>query len=337
MEKVKYIISRIFEMNYKKMFDVINKIHKDTNRNRLFLLFDIIYCGFRYQAGYMDYILYEMFNMNAFERSTVLTRGKNNQLIKEYNNKFYWYIFDNKEVFNKRFDKYLGRSWFYIDNNYEEFIEFISDKKEIIIKPNNACCGVGVEKIKITSKTDFKSLYSKCVENNALLIEEVAKQHKELKQLHPNSVNTIRMVTLRNKYNVTSIVVALIRIGTNHNVVDNFNNGGICAPLDIEKGEIYAPAVDKDGNVFYKHPTTNVEIIGYKIPYWNEIKKLVLDASEVVPKVGLVGWDVCVSPSGPVLIEANQFPGHDLYQLPAHRKDKIGILPIFEDAINKKN
>ena len=145
MKKIKYLIKRIIEMDYKKMFITINNIHKKTKKSKIIILIDIIYCGFKYQAGYMDYKLYEMYNMSKEERKTVLTRGINNQLIKEYNNKNFWYIFDNKEIFNQRFNKYLNREWFYINNNYEDFLSFIKNKKEIIIKPTNASCGVGVQ------------------------------------------------------------------------------------------------------------------------------------------------------------------------------------------------
>ena len=57
--------------------------------------------------------------------------------------------------------------------------------------------------------------------------------------------------------------------------------------------------------------------------------KLVREAAQVVPQVGYVGWDVCFTPEGPCLVEGNQFPGHDIYQLPVHTPDKIGIMPRF--------
>ena len=37
-----------------------------------------------------------------------------------------------------------------------------------------------------------------------------------------------------------------------------------------------------------------------------------------------------------LLIEGNNFPGHDIYQLPPHRKDGIGVLPQFERVLNER-
>ena len=33
---------------------------------------------------------------------------------------------------------------------------------------------------------------------------------------------------------------------------------------------------------------------------------------------------------GPVFVEGNEFPGHDIYQLPLHVPEKIGMMPKFD-------
>ena len=118
--------------------------------------------------------------------------------------------------------------------------------------------------------------------------------------------------------------------------MDNFNAGGMVAPIDIKTGKIIYPAVNKKNLVFDIHPETNTPIQGFQIPEWELVKSLVLEAAKVVPQVGLVGWDVAISDHGPLLIEGNEFPGHDIYQLPPHRENGIGMLPIFEKAINNR-
>ena len=68
MEKTKYLFQRIVKMNYKNFFKVINNIHKKTGKSRIYLFFDIIYCGLKYQAGFFDYELFEMYNLNRKRR-----------------------------------------------------------------------------------------------------------------------------------------------------------------------------------------------------------------------------------------------------------------------------
>ena len=86
MSKVKYVFKRIINMNFKNFFSTIDYVHNKTGKTRLFIFFDCIICGFKYQAGYMDYQLFEMYNMNAKERKTIVTRGKNNAIMKKYRN-----------------------------------------------------------------------------------------------------------------------------------------------------------------------------------------------------------------------------------------------------------
>ena len=101
MRRVKYLFLRIKNMDFKRMFNIINEIHKSTHKSRIYLFFDVIICGLKYQAGYVDYYIFEMWNLNSKERKTILTRGKNNIFVKYYNKKEFNHIFYNKDEFNE--------------------------------------------------------------------------------------------------------------------------------------------------------------------------------------------------------------------------------------------
>ena len=53
------------------------------------------------------------------------------------------------------------------------------------------------------------------------------------------------------------------------------------------------------------HPNTKISIVGFKIPYWEEVNQMVEEAAAIINGVPLVGWDVAISENGPVLVEAN--------------------------------
>lgn len=328
MSKITYLFKRIKSMNFANMFKTITLVHEKTKKNKLIIFFDIINCGLRYQAGYVDYNLYEMYKMNHQERKTVITRGINNDIIKRFNDMSYAYKFEDKALFNKLFSKYMNREWLYLkDATLADFKKYLKNKKEVIVKPLSLSCGKGVEKIKVS---DYKveELYNHLLESDQTLVEDVAIQNKVLNDLYPNSVNTLRIVTL-NKV----VVSALLRIGNHGNIVDNFNHGGMVTTIDVKTGEIKYPAIDKEGNVFTTHPETKKKIVGLTIPMWEDVKKLCIEACNVVPELGYIGWDVCLGEDKPFLIEGNDFPGHDLYQLPVHRTDNYGLLPEFEKAM----
>ena len=332
MKKVKYFIKRLANMNYKKCFDTIKKIHKRTKKSRIIIFFDVIWCGLKYQAGYMDYWLFEMDTLNSKQRKTIVTRGKNNEIVKKYNNQNYIKYLNNKILFNQKFNKYLKRDCMELkDNNINKFKEFINKHKKIIVKPVNLCCGKGIELLTVNND-NYEEIYNNLIDTKRTLVEEVIKERKEIAKLHPESVNTLRLVTLNYK-----LVVAFIRIGNDNNVVDNFNHGGMAAPINIDTGIIEYPAIDKDGNLYYNHPLTNEKIVGFKIPDMGKIKNFVEKLAKEIPEVRYVGWDVCPTDNDIAIIEGNEFPGHDIYQLPPHRKDGIGLMPIFEKAMKDSN
>ena len=333
MEKIKYLIGRIKNMNFKNMFKTIDEIHNISNKSKIYIFFDIIICAFKYQSGYVDYLLFEMWSLNKEERKTVLTRGKNNVFVKYYNNKEYNHIFLNKNEFNEKFKNYLNREYIILNNNEKEFNKFIKNKNLIFCKPLSGTHGDSMEKI---NPKDFKgNLYKYLIKKNLRLIEEVVVQCDEMNKLYPYAINTVRVITVYRYDNDVKIVAAYQRIGNHGYIVDNYNGGGMVVPINEKTGIIEYPAVDKLKNVYYKHPMTNTSIVGFKIPQYKKVIELAKKAAKTVEEVRYVGWDIAITDKGPVIIEGNEYPGHDIYQLPAHRTNNIGVLPKFEEALGK--
>jgi len=333
MGKIKYLIGRIKNMNYKKMFNTIDDIHNRSDKSKIFIFFDMINCAIRYESGYVDYLLFEMWNLNKEERKTVLTRGKNNTFVKYYNNKKYNHIFLNKNEFNEKFKNYLNREYIILDNNKKEFNKFIKNKKLIFCKPINGTHGDNMEKI---DPKEFEGdLYEYLINKNLKLIEEVVVQSKEMNELYPHAINTVRLITVHTYEGDAKVVAAYQRIGNHGYIVDNYNGGGMVVPINEKTGIIEYPAVDKLKNVYHKHPMTNTSIVGFKVPKYKEAVALAKKCAKVVKEVRYVGWDIAITDKGPTIIEGNEYPGHDIYQLPVHRTNNIGVLPKFEETLGK--
>ena len=116
--------------------------------------------------------------------------------------------------------------------------------------------------------------------------------------------------------------------------MDNVDCGGMAARIDLESGKLLTVGADKAGNTYTKHPITGTDIIGFTIPYWEEAKKMCLEAAQKVPQMRFVAWDVAITPNGPTFIEGNSFPSHAVPQFAAHYPDGIGILPEFRKFID---
>lgn len=324
-----YMVKRIAKMNYKAFFDKINSLHSKTGKSRIFLLWDMLCCGIKYGAGYMDYDLFEMYNLNSSERNTYITRGRNNALVRKYNNKDYVRYFDNKAEFNKHFSRFIQRDWILFNDNKEDTLKFIESHEVIIVKPVDGACGKGIRKIITSDYPDAQSIYNELEKSDRkLLLEEVIVQHPKINEIYPLAVNTLRVVTIHHE-GKTKIVCTYFRIGNNMYFVDNFNSSGMVAPVDEYTGIVKDKAIDKNKNLYEVHPFSGTRIKGFRFPFWDEAMDMVRKAAEVIPQMGYVGWDIAFTPHGSCIVEGNPFPGHDIYQLPEHTPDKHGVYEKF--------
>lgn len=150
------------------------------------------------------------------------------------------------------------------------------------------------------------------------------------------SVNTIRIMTSSTS-GVPKIFFAGLRVGNGTRDVDNFHSGGMGILVDEETGVLIGQGIDKDLNHFSCHPFTKVKFDGYQLPFWDEIKKMVLEASLIEPRIMVIGWDVAITPDGPVFVEANRRPGFDMPQVlyKRGRKDLITAALAELKARNK--
>lgn len=330
MGSIGYKLKCLKNLNVNTMLEVVDNIYKKTKINKNFLLMDMVMCANKYGTGYYDYQEFEFYNLNKLERKTYLTRVKNNAIVKKFNNKEYFKYFDDKHEFNKRFNKYLKREWLVLNENYEEFVNFCSNKKDIIVKPIDGCGGVGVELIKLNNK-NLKTLYNKLIKNNQLLIEEKIEQNKLVSKLNKSSVNTLRIVTFYDGKK-THILNNVFKIG-NGGVTDNFSSGSMYT--FVENGHIIVPAIDNKDNIFEIHPISKEKIVGYEIPNYDKAIDLVKECSKVCKEIKYVGWDVAILEDDVCLIEGNCYPG--IYQIkPSFLEEKKGLVSIYEHAMKIK-
>lgn len=330
MSSIGYKFKCLKNLNVDTMFEVIDDIHNKTNIDKNYLLMDMIICSNKYGTGYHDYQEFEFYNLNKLERKTYLTRVKNNAIVRKFNNKDFFKYFDNKYEFNKIFDKYLKREWMVLDNNYEDFVKFCSNKKEITVKPIDGCGGVGVDLIKL-DKNKLKLTYNKLIKNNQLLIEEKIIQNKSLSKLNKSSVNTLRIVTFYDGKQ-THILNSVLKIG-NGGVTDNFSSGSMYT--FVEDGKILVPAIDNKDNIFKIHPISKVKIVGYEIPNYDKAIELVNECAMIIKEVSYVGWDVAILDNDVCLIEGNCYPG--IYQIkPSFLNEKKGLVEKYEHAMKIK-
>lgn len=335
MSKLSFFFKRLVRMDWKAMWQTTGLLRERSGKSRLWLLCDMLYCALKYNAGYVDYKIAEFYRLNDAQRKTQITRGLSNTIVRRMNDKAYWYLFDDKATFNELFKEEVGRGWMKISaqTDPDEFRAFLDQYPDLIAKPLEGSSGVGIERF--TSEhwqgreEDF---LRELLDKQIGIIEERVIQHPRMAQMCPTSVNTIRIATLLGDKK-QGIVYAFLRIG-NGNVMDNVDQGGMAARVDLASGKLLTVGADKKGNTYTHHPMTGTPIIGFEIPFFEEAKAMCLKAAQKVPQMRFVAWDVAITEKGPVFIEGNSFPSHAVPQFAAHYPDGIGIMREFRQFID---
>lgn len=333
MKKIRYILRVIFGSSFKRLISVINKTAEKSGKNKVYLFFDMINCALRYGAGYHDYLIFGFYDMSGAQRKTYMTRIKNKRLISLMNDPEYAPLFDRKNLFNDRFRAYLGRDFLDMGKtDLQEFSAFIDGKAYIFVKPNIGESGKGIEKLKVSDFENAEALFQYIRSKKLGVAEQLLTQHEDLNRLYPLAINSLRIVTI-----VTGgkahCAYAVSKSGNAGKFVDNMENSGLCCPIDLDTGKICGVAHTSALVNYDKHPYTGVELIGFQVPFAKEAAAFVCKAAMEVPQVKYVGWDVCITPDGPAIIEGNDYPGYDFWQLPEHTPDKIGLYPFYKALV----
>ena len=335
MQSFRYIRRILMGASFKRLHTVIGRVKEKCGQNRVYTFFDMLVCAVRYGAGYHDYLIFGFYAMDARQRDTYMTRVRNKRLIELVNDPAYEHIFTHKNEFDKRFSAYLGREFMDLaEATPESFAAFMADKDVIFAKPNVGESGKGIEKLEKSRFADLDEMYAYVTapEHNFGVIEQQLVQHPDLNTLYPLAINSYRIVTLVAD-GVAHCAYAVSKSGNEGKYVDNMENSGICCPIDQETGKIAGCAHTSALINYDVHPYTGVKHVGFALPFVKESVELAKKAAMEVPQIRYVGWDVCVTPDGPAIIEGNVYPGYDFWQLPEHTPDKIGLYPYYKSLV----
>ena len=187
--------------------------------------------------------------------------------------------------------------------------------------------GKGVRKIVLDEIQDKDSFLDELLSSIDIEFEKVVQQNVFLSQFNPDSVNTIRFITLNINEKCT-VLSAFLRMGSRGSFVDNLSGGdGVLVGINQE-GYLNGFGVDKRFNKIYQAPT-GIALKGMCIPDYDRIKQQIVDFHKKIPFANLIGWDVTLDRDmNPIIIEINL----DTAVIEAHQ---VFNGPVFGDRINE--
>lgn len=137
-------------------------------------------------------------------------------------------------------------------------------------------------------------------------VQEEAVQHPELAAFYPLATNTLRLYTVMTK-NGPELFYALMRFGAHGNRLDNWAIGGIIIKVDPHSGELHTDGYFKPGfgGKTKVHPHSGRTFGGNRVPFFSDAVSLVMESHRYFYGIRHIGWDVAITPNGPVVIEGN--------------------------------
>lgn len=289
---------------------------------------------------------------------------------KEYLSEFDWYrsryinepfdfALNNKVICSEILKTYVRMPKNYFIKNKGVFYDFetgikaeddilkcLAEKRKLFLKPFALGKGNGVhliekyddsiwiDKEKCTTEKFLKFLREK----EDYILCEYMEQHDYAKNIYKDTVNTIRIITMRNIHTHDfEVVYAVQRIGRKETVpVDNGSKGALISKIDINTGMLSEARCLYDLREYRKHPDSGGKIEGVKIPKWKEVKEKILEVCRKLPYMEFIAWDVLVIENGLCVIEANTSSGVNILQLwGGQRQEELGDFLKYYGAIKK--
>jgi len=179
----------------------------------------------------------------------------------------------------------------------------------VFVKPTLGTLGKGAFVVPLGDDIDFRSC-------TGCIFQPFLQQHEVLAALKPDVINCVRIDTLLIGDKCISNA-AVLKIGRGDAPVDNAGFGGLIIQIDIETGRLIGEARQKarfGAEAFTTHPETGASFTDVQVPFWSELRALVTRAASILPELPTLGWDVAITPDGPVLIEVNSLWHLDIMQ-----------------------
>lgn len=237
------------------------------------------------------------------------------------NNKLYFSLFcDSHSLPTPKIIGYNFLNNFFLNNesfilnNEKDFLNFMNiffnrnkNINRLFIKPAESKGGKGI--VMVSNNNIEKECFSiwETIKDDSYIFQEPIEQHIEISNIYKNSINTIRIETYIDKNNVPHILGGYMRFGSGKSYIDNVSSGGFMIPVDFKKGKLHSKghtALINGSEIITKHPTTGFIFSNFKIPYINDAVLLCKKFATYIPN-RIIGWDVAITPHGPIIIEGN--------------------------------
>jgi hypothetical protein len=207
--------------------------------------------------------------------------------------------------------------------------KFLKRKKSLIAKPTRGLGGKGIVHLQFDQdgfafngrKKKWRQIAHRLATAGDIIVCEYVRQGSFASGLYSHTVNTIRMLSMRNPESGRAFIAAAVfRIGCSRSLpVDNISSGGIVCDIDPDRGCLGRAATGfYDQGPFRwidKHPDTGIRMKGLNIEGWPGICSQIEVLADKFPRLPYIAWDVALGDNDIIVIEGNAWSDVSLFQI----------------------
>lgn len=303
----------------------IGILMKDNGLHTPSALYNFVVLKKKIGIDYLEFKIYNYYELWEEQKESLLFMEEYYKYCFKVNPFDSLKVLRDKRTVIQRFPHLLGRECLILEYQPKaNFVEFAMKHSSFYAKKNYNAAGIGTRVFRnIITSEDRERAYKICRKEGLDIIEEFIPQHSVLSSIFPHVVNTIRIHTLRTKEGIKVVLKPVLAVpsGAERNSVHT-KEDFYAAWIDLETGRLLENAFcsrKKEKKLEWnvkKHSDTGAVFGDIQIPYWEELKKMVIEAAEEIPELSFIGWDIAISPEKPVIIEGNAISGSvRFYQL----------------------
>ncbi len=281
------------------------------------IIVDMLYCRYVFDFTFTEYFGFHLMDMSIRDRADYISDLFRLNYYRRINtDEQEKPLLDNKYTCYERMPDLYKREVLDISDRSQkrQFVDYAVKYGKFIIKPTNGSLGQGVKIIDVEECDDIGDMFDELFGSvGPFVCEELIINKKYIRDVHPESVNTVRVVTY-NKDGDVKIICAYLRAGRGSNIVDNGGAGGLTAAINRETHTIESDAATEAGDMFEVHPDTGVRFRGFQIQEWDLLEETVTEAANRFPTIKFIAWDMAHSDKGWQVVEGNSQGQMWIYQ-----------------------
>jgi len=300
--------------NRRELREIIRGVARLKKKSRFSIGADMFVKCLCSAALYSDYSNLCFYDLSLHEVLRLLTYGRNIKVNRSLRSPEVRDLLNDKIHYLTAFRAFTKRDFFGITDSTSpnDLESFTSLHRAFIAKPGSLNRGQGVELVDSRSFPDTETLLSYLRGKQTLLLEERVKNHPDLMKYSEQSLNTIRIISVRTEEGV-KLINAFLKFNTQGDIADNRSPGYNTCQVDLETGELIRGMTSfRDLAIRYLpyHPK-GFAFEGEQIPFWREAISLATEAMLALQDAYYVGWDIAITAHGPIVIEGNNNPSYE--------------------------